>query len=154
MLLQVLLINDVAESGFSRQSLEYAVAIYRHVDFMDSSCRKLLQALNHTLQYLLVSTFLARRHPYILIFTLVSLIFRTSQRSQRGEGGVGFLVRECLVSEVEFITTVAYEESVWMKVRGERGRSALYIGCVYMPTDSTSVAVLDTCYERLTLKGI
>ena len=29
-----------------------------------------------------------------------------------------------------------YEESVWMKVRGERGRSALYIGCVYMSTDS------------------
>ena len=57
---------------------------------------------------------------------------RTSQRSQRGEGGVGFLVRECLVSEVEFITTLAYEESVWMKVRGERGRSALYIGCVYI----------------------
>ena len=74
---------------------------------------------------------------------------RTSQRSQRGEGGVGFLVRECLVSEVEFITMVAYEESVWMKVRGERGRLALYIGCVYMPTDSTNVAVLDTCYERL-----
>ena len=74
---------------------------------------------------------------------------RTSQRSQRGEGGVGFLVRECLVSEVEFITTVAYEESVWMKVRGERGRLALYIGCVYMPTDSTNVAVLDSCYERL-----
>ena len=33
-----------------------------------------------------------------------------------------------------------------MKVRG---RLALYIGCVYMPTDSTSVVVLDTCYERL-----
>ena len=69
---------------------------------------------------------------------------RTSQRSQRGEGGVGFLLRECLVSEVEFITTVAYEESVWMKVWGERGKLALY-----MLTDSTSVAVLDTCYERL-----
>ena len=51
---------------------------------------------------------------------------RTSQRSQRGEGGVGFLLRECLVSEVEFITTV---ESVSMKVRG---RLALYIGCVYI----------------------
>ena len=36
-----------------------------------------------------------------------------------------------------------------MKVRGERGRSALYIGCVYMPTDSTSVAVVESCYGRL-----
>ena len=36
-----------------------------------------------------------------------------------------------------------------MKVWGERGRSALYIGCVYMPTDSTSVAVAESCYGRL-----
>ena len=35
-----------------------------------------------------------------------------------------------------------------MKMQGERGRLALFIGCVYMPTDSTSVAVLDTCFER------
>ena len=74
---------------------------------------------------------------------------RSNQNSHRGEGGVGFLVRECPVSEVEFITSVRYEESVWMKVRGERGRSALYIGCVYMPTDSTSVAVVESCYGRL-----
>ena len=46
----------------------------------------------------------------------------TSQRSQGVEGGVGFLVRECLASKVEFITKVVYEESVWMKVRGKRGR--------------------------------
>ena len=34
---------------------------------------------------------------------------RTSQRSQRGEGGFRFLVRECLVNEIGFITMVAYE---------------------------------------------
>ena len=34
---------------------------------------------------------------------------RTSQRSQRGEEGLGSCFRECLVSEVEFITMVAYE---------------------------------------------
>ena len=38
-----------------------------------------------------------------------------------------------------------------MKVRGERGRSALYIGYVYMPTDSTSVTVVESCYGRCTL---
>ena len=37
---------------------------------------------------------------------------RNNQTSQRGEGGVAFLVRDCLVSEVEFITSVRYEESV------------------------------------------
>ena len=38
-----------------------------------------------------------------------------------------------------------------MKIRSERRREALYIGCVYMPTDSTStsVSVMDSCHERL-----
>ena len=36
-----------------------------------------------------------------------------------------------------------------MKIRSERRREALYIRCVYMPTDSTSVSVMDSCYERL-----
>ena len=40
-----------------------------------------------------------------------------STKIVREEGGVGFLVCECLVNEVEFINTVKYEESVWMKVR-------------------------------------
>ena len=35
--------------------------------------------------------------------------------------GVGLLVHECLVDEVEFITDVHYEKSVWMIVRGGRG---------------------------------
>ena len=73
----------------------------------------------------------------------------SDQKSQRGEGGVGFLIREYLVNEVEFITNVRYEESVWMKVHGGRGRDALYICCVYMPTDSTSVPVIDSSYEKL-----
>ena len=29
---------------------------------------------------------------------------RDVQNSQRGEGGVGFLVRDCLVNEVEFVS--------------------------------------------------
>ena len=36
-----------------------------------------------------------------------------------------------------------------MKLCNERGREALYIGCVYMPTESTSVSIMDSCYERL-----
>ena len=64
--------------------------------------------------------------------------------------GLGWLlVRECLLSEVEFITSMEYEESVWMKVQGGRGRSSLYVGCMYMPTDSTSVAAVDAGYVRL-----
>ena len=36
------------------------------------------------------------------------------------------------------------DEGVWMKVCGGL---ALLAGCVYMPTDS--VAVVDSCYDRL-----
>ena len=42
-----------------------------------------------------------------------------------------------------------YDESVWRKVRGGRGRSALYVGCVYMHTDSASVAAVDAGCVRL-----
>ena len=70
----------------------------------------------------------------------------SNQNSQRGEGGVGFLVHGCLVNKIEFVTSVKYDESVWMKVP-----SALYIGCVHMHTDSTSVAVVDSCYDRLNI---
>ena len=42
-----------------------------------------------------------------------------------------------------FVSTVKYEENVWMKVRGGRGREVLYTCCVYMPTDSSSVSVIE-----------
>ena len=34
------------------------------------------------------------------------------QSSRRGRGGVGFLVRDCLVNEVEFVCEIKYAESV------------------------------------------
>ena len=74
---------------------------------------------------------------------------RDVQNSQRGEGGVGFLICDCLVNEVEFVSEVKYAESVLMKVRSERGRSALYTGCVYMPTDCTGTATRDNSYNLL-----
>ena len=61
---------------------------------------------------------------------------RIDQNSRRGEGGVGFLVCECIAEEVD----VRYEESVWMKVRGGR---ALYLCCV------CAAAVIEDGYERL-----
>ena len=68
---------------------------------------------------------------------------RGVQNSQRGVGGVRFLVHDCLVNEVEFVNEAKCAESVLMKVRSERGRSALYIGCVIMPTDCTGTATID-----------
>ena len=37
-----------------------------------------------------------------------------------------------------------------MKLLGDRGRGALFFGCVYMPTDSASVGLLEECYSKLT----
>ena len=67
----------------------------------------------------------------------------------RGAGGAKFLVCDDLVNEVELVSEVKYAESVWMKVRGDRGRLALYIGCVYMPTDCTGTATRDDSYNLL-----
>ena len=72
-----------------------------------------------------------------------------NQNSRRGEGGVGFLVCGCFAEEVEFIRDVRYEESVWMKVRCGRGKEALYLCCVYMPTEGSAAAVIEDDYERL-----
>ena len=38
---------------------------------------------------------------------------------------------------------------MWMKVRGGRGSSALYIGCVCMPTDYTNSTSIEGSYESL-----
>ena len=32
---------------------------------------------------------------------------------------------------------------------GGRGREALYIGCVYMPTTTASASMMDVCYENV-----
>ena len=50
---------------------------------------------------------------------------------------------------MEFISQVNYDESLWLKLRGERGHGALFVGCVYMPTDSASVSFLEECYSKL-----
>ena len=61
------------------------------------------------------------------------------------------MVRECLVDDVEFVSTVKYEESVWMKVWGGRGGGGVRIVhcCVYMPMDSSSVSVIEESYASL-----
>ena len=56
-----------------------------------------------------------------------------------------------MVNEVEFVGEVRYTESVWMKVRGERGRSVLYIGCVYMPTDDSGIATIVTYLREMSI---
>ena len=62
---------------------------------------------------------------------------------------MGFLVKECLASGVELIKDVNYEESMWIKVKGERGRNTLFLGCVYMLTDSENVSIIESSYSAL-----
>ena len=42
-----------------------------------------------------------------------------------------------------------YEESMWIKVKGERGWNTLYLGCVYIPTDSENVSIIESSYSAL-----
>ena len=54
-----------------------------------------------------------------------------------------------MLAEVEFITNINLEESAWIKVRRGRGKESVYIGCIYMPTTTTTVSTMNTCYKNL-----
>ena len=63
--------------------------------------------------------------------------------SRRGEGGEEFLVKGCLACRVELIKDVNYEKVCGIYSKKERGRNILFLGCVYMPTDSENVSVIE-----------
>ena len=54
---------------------------------------------------------------------------RSVQTSQRGDGEGLVFWYECLIDEVECMTSVHYG-SMWMKIQGHRGRESLFVGCV------------------------
>lgn len=54
-------------------------------------------------------------------------------RVGRRKGGVGFLVVNSLLPEIEECKGAAHPESLWLCVAGHRGERSLYVGCVYMP---------------------
>ncbi|CAB1102258.1 unnamed protein product [Ectocarpus sp. CCAP 1310/34] len=58
----------------------------------------------------------------------------------RGEGGVGFLVKEHLFDGVEVVVETEFEESLWLKISAERGEKDLFLGNVYVPPSSKKVA--------------
>ena len=68
-------------------------------------------------------------------------------RQQRRKGGVGFLVLESLVPEIEVIEDATHPESMWLRVRGYRGQQDLFLGCVYMAP--VVAATMDRHYEAL-----
>ena len=74
-----------------------------------------------------------------------------SSESRRGEGGVGFLAKECFASGVELIEDVNYKETMWIQFKGEIGRNTLFLSCVYMPTNS-NVSVIESSYSTSALK--
>lgn len=63
---------------------------------------------------------------------MYSLYEERQKFHKMGEGAVGFLFRDCSVNEVEFVDKTRHAEHVWIQLRGERGKSALWIGCLYM----------------------
>ena len=64
----------------------------------------------------------------------------------RGEGGVGLFVWECLVDEVDFVSTVKYEKCV-DESSGEEGEgSIVYLLCVHA---YGYIAVIEESYASL-----
>ncbi|CAB1105049.1 unnamed protein product [Ectocarpus sp. CCAP 1310/34] len=59
---------------------------------------------------------------------------------KRGEGGVGFLVKEHLFDVVEVVVKTEFEESLWLKIPGERGEKDLFLGNEYVAPSSKKVA--------------
>ena len=56
----------------------------------------------------------------------------------RGAGGVGFLVKEYLCDIIEVISDTKFDESIWLRVPGERGAKDFFLGNIYMPPESKS----------------
>ena len=49
-----------------------------------------------------------------------------SFESMRGEAKVLSLAKHCLASGLELIKDADYEESIWIEVKGRRGRNTLF----------------------------
>ena len=56
---------------------------------------------------------------------------------KRGEGGVGFLIREGLQEVINIIYDAEYKESIWLKLSFGGRDGSMYIGCIYLPIQGT-----------------
>ena len=50
-----------------------------------------------------------------------------------GAGGGGFLVKEYPCGTIEVIKDTKFDESIWVKIPGERGAKYYLVGNIYMP---------------------
>ena len=70
---------------------------------------------------------------------------------KRGEGGVGFLIREGLQEVISVIYDAEYKESIWLKLSLGGRDGSMYIGCIYLPIQGTYVNHVEECYEKLSV---
>jgi len=68
-------------------------------------------------------------------------------RQGRSKGGMGFLVLEALISEIEIFSDDSHLESIWLRLKGNRGQCSWFIGCVYMAP--SPAAFEDDYYSKL-----
>lgn len=71
----------------------------------------------------------------------------TQKRQGARGGGVGFLVAEVLMEEVE--VSAGKFETMWLQVRSGRKKVPLHIGCVYMPVEGKLSSKTDEIYSEL-----
>ena len=72
-------------------------------------------------------------------YTWIGKMRRGQKIKSRGEGGVGFLVKEHMCDVIEVISDTKFNESMWIRVPGERGRKDMFVGNVYMPPESKNM---------------
>ena len=72
-------------------------------------------------------------------YTWIGKMRRGQKIKSRGEGGVGFLVKEHMCDVIEVISDTKFNESMWIRVPGERGRKDLFVGNVYIPPESKNM---------------
>ena len=59
-------------------------------------------------------------------------------KKNRGARGLGFLVNEYLCGIIEVIEDTKFDESIWLRVPGERRVKYFFLGNMYMPPESMS----------------
>ena len=69
-------------------------------------------------------------------YALIGKKWERRKPKSRGAGEVGFLVKEYLRDIVEVIDDTKFDESIWIRIPGERGKRDIFVGNVYIPPES------------------
>ena len=67
----------------------------------------------------------------------------------RLHGGVGFYIHQNLMNHIEIINDHHFQESMWIKVKGDKKTQPLFIATIYMPTKQNPLSERTESYKLL-----